>query len=1135
VRCPTCGTPAVPGARFCFSCGMALEDQRYAGDGERRVVTVLFGDLSDFTSWAEERDPERVGALTDRVLAACADAVTEVSGHVDKLTGDGIMAVFGAPVAHEDDPERAVRAAHAMQAAVVEILASEGADRRLGLRVGINTGEVLSGVRAGVSYTVIGDAVNTAARLSDAAAPGGVLAGRETALATMPVAAWSSLSPLRLKGKREPVAAYELVGLRPGTGGEPRPTGGEEVPLIGRDGEVGVIFGRLRTVTAGREPATVFVTGDAGLGKSRLVAEVARQAAREVPGLRVLWGRCAPYGVGRELSVVLDVVRGACGVGADVGDVEEAAARVRRSVDRLAAPPWLADRLLSLLALSDQRAPSVAIPGPEVGPRLTQELDAVAVLLAALSEEAPLLLCLDDLQWATDVTLEVLAVVGAQLSGRVMVLGAGRPELLHRGTWWRRLPRAEVIPLGPLDRTDAVRLVRAHLGGLPDEETVKVLLEKAQGNPFFLAELLHLLVDTGLLSPSDQGWRLVAPLPEELLPAGVQAVLAARIDSLDPTARAVLRDASVLGERVPVAALQALSRQPGSVPAAVATLVARGLLRPSPEDPASAGIFVPAHTLAREAAYAGVPKAERARRHALAARWSREGLPPGAISDRAVATHAERAVVLAQEMGLQPEDPAWGVQELGFQAWTSLARAARARDDNLGAERLLRRALELGSGVAAASALLGARVQLAEVLAALWRLEEAQEELSDAVLAEGPVRAGALVVLGDIRRKQGREDEATEVWVQALAAASDEGLFPVASEAIRNLGLQDYFAGRLAAAEEHFEQALDLARQVEDPRAEGWALQHLAWSATSRGAYTEAGSILQAAHAVFAAVDDDGGVGWVLGTEAFVCVLSGQLHRARALLVGLEDSARAAGDLWALAACNTLDAISSVLLGEVRHGAARAAAAEEGFAALADAWGSVLALVAHGMAHRAMGLRDSAVEKLERAVTRAEASRNPLLGLLALVVAGRVHLDGGEVELADQAARRARVKVTDARLEPTVSVGLVLLEVDVLRHRGQPSRALELLQEHGLVPARAGMLTTEREVCAAHAWTLLDLGRVPEALAVALAGVHAAGEDLWSEISVQACLGDCWMAQGAQDQGRRAYAEAAAGLARLLA
>ncbi|TAL20042.1 MAG: hypothetical protein EPN99_09690, partial [Frankiales bacterium] len=314
MTCPVCGTPTVPNARFCFACGAALPASTGPEtDAERRLVTVLFGDLSDFTSWAEDLDPERVGVVTDRVLATLTAAVSEFGGHVDKLTGDGLMAVFGAPTAHEDDAERAVRAAARMQTAVRRVVEEEsGGGRRLGLRVGLNTGIVLAGTQAHLSYTVVGDTVNTASRLSDAAGVGSVLAGRDTALATMSIASWRSLPPLRLKGKREPVPAYELVGLRAPSAS--RLGLGEEVPMIGRDAELGLLVGRVMEVADREEPRTVMLTGDAGVGKTRLTQELSRFAG-ELPGARVLWGRCPPFGEGRDLAAVAEMVRTACGIG----------------------------------------------------------------------------------------------------------------------------------------------------------------------------------------------------------------------------------------------------------------------------------------------------------------------------------------------------------------------------------------------------------------------------------------------------------------------------------------------------------------------------------------------------------------------------------------------------------------------------------------------------------------------------------------------------------------------------------------------------------------------------------------------------------------------------------------------------
>jgi class 3 adenylate cyclase len=337
VTCPVCGTVAVPGARFCHNCGSALPAAATLPATERRVVTVLFGDLSEFTAWAEDVDPERVGAVTDRVLAALAGAVKTFGGHVDKLTGDGIMAVFGAPVAHEDDAERAIRAALSMQRAVRRVLDDErGGGAPTGLRVGVNTGPVVAGVQAAIEYTVIGDTVNTAARLADVAAVGAVYAGATTSTATRHVASWRALRPLRLKGKREPVAAFELLGLldAPGT----RSGLGDEAPFVGREPELAWVASRLADAVDQGEPRTLVVTGEAGLGKTRFAGEVERLATGYpvatggyvVPaGARVLTVHCAAFGESRRLAPLADLVRAAIGLPADPAPLGTAAGRAQ--------------------------------------------------------------------------------------------------------------------------------------------------------------------------------------------------------------------------------------------------------------------------------------------------------------------------------------------------------------------------------------------------------------------------------------------------------------------------------------------------------------------------------------------------------------------------------------------------------------------------------------------------------------------------------------------------------------------------------------------------------------------------------------------------------------------------------------
>lgn len=1120
----------VPGARFCFQCGAALEAALSDGEAERRIVTVLFGDLSDFTSWAEDLDPERVGVMTDRVLAALAEAVTAAGGHVDKLTGDGIMAVFGAPVAHEDDAERAVRCAAAMQHDVRHVVEAEsGGARRLGLRVGLNTGEVLAGVQASLAYTVVGDTVNTASRLSDVAGVGSVYAGKQTAAATMHVASWRSLSPMRLKGKREPVAVYELLGLYGVSRSRARVGLGAEAPTIGRDAELGLVVGRFLDTADRGKPASVVVAGEAGIGKTRLAADVARFVT-ELPAAQVLWGRCGSYGEGRELAPLAEMVRTAIGVG-DGDPAEVTREQLLRTLGRIThpshagvVPAALADQLAALLGVAgtDPRR-DAATPGP---PTAAGELDGVVSLFTALAAAGPLLLVVDDLHLAAPALLVALAVVMGRLAGPVLLLAVGREEILHRGApWWESLPDPELVPLLALEAAAEERLLRAYLGGAELEPAARhAVLERSQGNPFFLAELLHLLVDRGTLRRHDGGWLVDGELPPDVLPAGVQAVLAARIDSLEPVARATLRDASVLGERVPVAALAALGhRDRESADAAVAELAGRGFLRLD-----SPGCYVFTHTLARDVAYAGIPKADRARRHALAATWLSEHQvgPPDELN-AVIAAQAERAVALATEMSLPPGDVAWTARRQGLTAAAALGASALSRDDNTAAEAALTRAVRLGGAGAPTDLLVPAQLARAGALAGLRRLGEAESELAAALASEEPgLRAGALVVAGDIRRKRGDDDGARAAFVSAVAAASDAGLDRVTGEAIRQLGLLEYLTGRLPSAEQRFREALELARRVGDERGAGWALQHLAWSATTRADYRLAERALVDASEVFTALADSGGLSWCVGTEAFIRVLQGRLAEARTLAGGLLSLAESLGQRWEVAACLTIDALAAAELGDLRTAAAASAAAADQFAATADSWGLSLALAAQGIASRGGGDYAAAIRYLQRAERVAREGRHVAVASLATVARGLAHLDAGEVEEAESAASRVERELGQLDLEPAALVGPRVLRAQVLRAQRRPAEALALLDE--VIDALAGptLLFPHRQALAHRAGTLLELGRPAEGLAAARAALETPAEDIRSRVVTLRVLAAALAALGRRAEAAEALGEA---------
>jgi class 3 adenylate cyclase/tetratricopeptide (TPR) repeat protein len=1112
---------------------------------ERRVVTVLFGDLSDFTSWSEDLDPERVGVVTDRVLATLTGVVADFGGHVDKLTGDGLMAVFGAPVAHEDDAERAVRAAAQMQLAVRRVIEEEsGGGRRLGLRVGLNTGEVVAGLQAHVSYTVVGDAVNTASRLSDAAGVGAVYAGRDTALATMPIASWRALPPLRLKGKREPVTAYELVGLRPA--GASRLGLGDEAPFVGRDAELGLLIGRLLEVVDRGTPRAVFVSGEAGVGKTRLGEELARFAG-ELPGARVLWGRCAPYGEGRDLAAVAEMVRTACGI-SDTDDLDTARARVSRTVARLEQPAYsgsvpsaMTERLRALLGLEETDTPGprdAATPGALVGG--DQARRAIAALWTGLAAEGPLVLLLDDLHWATPAMIDGLQDVADRTQGPVLLLGLGRPDMLSIAGdgWWERLPGAELLPVLPLEETAAERLLKAYLGATPgqlDEGVREALLSRAQGNPFFLAELLHLLVDRGALVREGARWVLDADLPDDLLPAGVQSVLAARIDGLDGASKGVLRDASVIGTQFTVPMLEAVGRasghgDPDVVRAAVATLVERRLLETDTDEQRLRF----GHTLVRDVAYAGLAKVERARRHAAAAGFVYAAAGGRASdADAAAASQGERAVRLAAEMGLPADDPAWQARGIAFAALARLGSAALSRDENANAQRLLARALELTQPAYGeplpADLVVPVQVSYAQALAGLHRLGEAEEQLVSALAAdEDGIRAGALVVIGDIRRRRGDLIGATQAFVSALAAASTAGLDRISGEAMRQLGLIDYFDGKLRAAEERFRSAHALAVQVGDSRGAGWTLPHLAWSATTRGDYALADETLELAAEVFSSLEDTGGLSWVAGTEGFVRLLQGRLTEARELAGSLLPLGDAMGERWGVAALLTIDALAAAELGDIGGASEEAARARERFEELGDAWGQTLALTAAGIAARGADEPERALTLLDAAATLAEKEHFPMTQSLGLVAGGYASLDCGDVAGAEGRAWRASAVLAGLDLEPHAALGAKVLLAQAMRIRGDREGALAELDAALAVSDQPGLLFPRRQALAHRAGTLLELGRVDEGLAGAREAVATPGEDVRSHVLALRALGSALKAVGDNDGARSAYTDALA-------
>ncbi len=1171
MTCPVCGTVAVPGARFCHNCGAALPAAATLPAAERRIVTVLFGDLSDFTSWSEDLDPERVGAVTDRVLAALAGAVKTFGGHVDKLTGDGIMAVFGAPVAHEDDAERAVRAALSMQRAVRRVLDDErGGGAPLGLRVGLNTGEVVAGIQAAIEYTVIGDTVNTAARLADAAAVGAVYAGTRTGSGTRHVASWRQLRPLRLKGKREPVEAYELLGLHdaPGT----RSGLGDEAPFVGRDTELGRVSGRLAEVIDTGTPRIMVMTAEAGIGKTRFAGEVKRLATgydmgngrfAGHTGARVLRVRCRAFGERRRFAPLADLVRKAAGLPRDVTAtvtrpvVEE---RLRKLVNRLGrdgeTPDIDIERLLGLLGYGE--APTVPV-GPVTtdwqpsGKRTDAEAISIAVsdLLNALSAEAPMVVIVDDLHDATASTVDALGSTLSRLDGPVVVLLLGRPELVRTAGALTRLSEAEVYSLPPLRGADASRLLTSYLNGgkLPQADTDR-LLATAQGNPFYLAELVTLLMERGALTPAVGAnaagkWQLAAgSMGSQLLSRDLAAVLAARIDALAPEPRSVLRDAAVVGDSVPTGVIEALRERraasdarPGAVAAVELERAVDELLQRRMLHRVRSG-FAFSTPLMREAAYAGIGKAELADKHAHLARWAApESVTElgydaaGRLSltenerDAFVATHAECAVELANQVRLRADAPARAVGPLGVAALGRLARRSLANVEPGASIEYAERAAALAEG----GLPLPDQLVHARALLRLGRADEALahgEKIAEAAEGEPVCRAEALLVTGRAYEALGDMPRAVAAWQEALTVATDAELAPERANAMRRLGMADFLAGKLGQASSRFAAAYQVTLAAGDRHGQAWALQNLAWVTTTRGDFSGTDAVLGRAARLFAELGDSVGRSWLRGTTAFARLLAGRLTEARRLARIFLPFGERVGEGWAVGTLRAVEAYAAAELGDLGEADQGARQAYRDFAAVSDDWGRGLAMVVRGAIARGLGEWDHAHDLLTDALEYAGRTGHPLLLGMAGTIRGFVALERGDVAAAEADARRVMTAVEPHNPLAPAQVGPRVLLAEARLRAGDPSTAVGLLSPIAGDIGTPSLLFSRRHALASYASALLADGRVDAALHWIRRAEAAPAEDVRSGVVTACVRARVLAAAGSMAEARTAAEEA---------
>ncbi len=654
------------------------------GREERKVITVLFTDLVGFTSRAEDLDPEDVRAMLVPYYQRLREQIEQRGGTVEKFIGDAVMAVFGAPVAHEDDPLRAVLTALAIRDAVHE------SSPDLQIRTAVNTGEALVALDADPAAgeaMASGDVVNTAARLQSSAPVDGILVGEATYRATRHLIEYHETESVTAKGKATPIPVWEAVAARPRLGIDVELV--QRSPLVGRERELAVLTDALARCRSEQTAQLITLVGVPGIGKSRLVAELLQTVDKQPDVYGWKQGRSLPYGESQSFWALGEIVKAQAGI-LETDDAQLAAEKLAAMVEELVPDPnerrWVESHVRPLAGIVTET--------DEGGDRRAEAFSAWRRLLEALTEQRPLVLVFEDLHWADDGLLDFVDHLAEWVTGVPMLLiGTARPELLDRRPGWGGGKRnATTLSIGALSEDETARLLASLLEQmlLPTEVQAQVL-RRAEGNPLYAEEYVRMLQDRGFLVRGASGWQLERS--EELpLPETVQGMIAARLDALTLGEKGLVQDASVLGKVFWPAALAAVGGHT-ELDESLHALERKEFIRRDRRSAVAGELqYAFLHLLVRDVAYGQIPRARRVEKHRAAAEWI-ESLAPTRSEDRAemLAHHYLEALALADAAGIDPAP-------LRGPARAALAEAserAALLNSWRAAEELARSALEL--------------------------------------------------------------------------------------------------------------------------------------------------------------------------------------------------------------------------------------------------------------------------------------------------------------------------------------------------------------------------------------------------------------------------------------------------------
>jgi class 3 adenylate cyclase len=860
--CATCGAALPVDARFCPTCSAPVP--AHPDQSERKLATVVFADLVGSTELGGSQDPERTRAMLERFYDAMATEIETAGGTVEKFVGDAVMAVFGAPISLEDHAERALHAALAMQRRLRELFGES-----LALRIGVNTGEVVVGKPREGSSFVTGDAVNVAARLEQAAEPGQILVGERAVGTVRGAFEFAEPQTIKAKGKPEGVESRRL--LRALSLMRPRGVGGLQRAFVGRSEEIGLLDSTYQRVVDQREAGLISILGDAGVGKTRLVREFWERLGSRSPEPLRRTGRCLSYGQGITYWPLAEVLK------------------EHLAILESDPPAVVLERLGSREILGLTLGLDVAGGLHPLAAR-DRFQDAWVDFLDEIVAKRPTVMLIEDIHWAEEQLLDLLERLVRDTRGPLLLIATGRPELLERRPGWGARLHATTVPLEALSSEDAVRMLDELLGGKLPAGLRDVIVQRAEGNPFFVEELIGTLIDRHLLERANGSWRM-EDLPADFdVPDTVQAVVAARVDLLEPDEKQALQAASVIGRIFWAGPVYELVQ--GAEPD-LRILEERDFIRRRPGSSiAGDREYAIKHALTREVAYASLPKARRARLHAAFARWL----------ERTGDGRDEYAPLLAHHyaQAVRPEDVdlAWAgatrePEDLRASALTWLRRAAElaiGRFEIGDGLALLHRALQLESDEAARAAL-WREIGRANVFKfdgeAFWVAMQNSLEGSDQATAADTYSQLAFHTATRAAMWKRRPDrKLIEGWIERALDLSETETPARARALIARIYFDPETFGEAA------EEASELADRLDDMELRSWAWAARSEVAFAQGDYAEAFAWARRRFDIVPELTDPDHIAliYLFGLDA--CIATGRLEEARRVAEAHDDVTR---------------------------------------------------------------------------------------------------------------------------------------------------------------------------------------------------------------------------------------------------